>query len=65
MVDLNGTQKEICFSEGGETLELITQRSIGYPIIGSVQGHIGWGLEQPDLVKDFPAHVRGLELCDL
>lgn len=29
-----------------------------YPIPGSVQGWIGWGFEQPDLVEGVPAHVK-------
>ena len=29
-------------------------------VTGSVQGQDGWGFEQPDLVKDVPAH--GLEI---
>ena len=27
---------------------------------GSVQGQVGWGFEQPDLVEDVPAHGRGV-----
>ena len=52
-----------CFSifyhEGGETLEQVAQRSCRCPIPGSVQGQIGWGFEEPDLVKDVPAHGGG------
>ena len=40
---------------------VIAQRSCGYPTIGSVQGQVGQGFEQHDLVKDVPAHGRGLD----
>ncbi|KAK4826107.1 hypothetical protein QYF61_005245 [Mycteria americana] len=43
----------------GETLEHVAQRSCRCPIIGSVQSQVGWGFEQPDLLKDVPAHSRG------
>ncbi|KAK4826704.1 hypothetical protein QYF61_010919, partial [Mycteria americana] len=36
--------------EGGGTLEQVAQRSCGCPLPGSVQGQVGWGFEQPDLV---------------
>ncbi|KAK4832329.1 LOW QUALITY PROTEIN: hypothetical protein QYF61_021779 [Mycteria americana] len=49
----------------GETLEEVALRSHGCPIIGSVQGQVGWGFEQPDLVEDVPVHGRGLELDNL
>lgn len=34
-------------------------------ILRYIQGEVGWGSEQPDLVKDVPAYCRGLELVDL
>jgi len=37
----------------------------GCPIIGSIQGQVGWGSEQPDLVKDVPAQDRRVGLNDL
>ncbi|KAK4811000.1 hypothetical protein QYF61_014472, partial [Mycteria americana] len=40
------------YDEGGETLEKVAQRSCECPIIGSVQGQVGWGFEQPDLERD-------------
>ncbi|KAM9643769.1 uncharacterized protein ACIBXB_012437 [Morphnus guianensis] len=49
--------------EGGETL--LAQRSCGCPIPGIVQGQVGWGFEQLDLVEDVPAHGRRVELDDL
>ena len=30
------------------------------PIIGSVQGQVGWGFDQPDVVEDVLAHGRGV-----
>jgi len=29
------------------------------PIPGDIQGEVGWGSEQPDVVEDVPAHCRG------
>lgn len=42
-------------------MEHVSQRSHGYPIIGSVQGQDEWGLEQPDLVEDLLAYGRRLD----
>jgi len=51
---------------GGETLERVAQRgSGGPPIPGNTQGQVGRGSQQPDLVKDVPAHCRGVGLDDL
>lgn len=43
----------------------IAQGSCGCAIPGGVQGHIGWGSEQPALVEDVSAHGRELKLHDL
>ena len=50
----------VCFcfcSECGEVQ--VAQRSYGYPIPGGVQGQVGWGLGQPELVGGSPAHSNG------
>ena len=52
---------EILYDGSMETLEQVAQRSCGCPLPGSVQGEVGWGLEQPDLVEDVPAHGRGMD----
>jgi len=44
----------------GETLEQISQRGRGGPILGNIQGQVGRGSEKPGLVEDVPAHRRGL-----
>ena len=46
-------------------LEQIAQRGSGGPIPGNTQGQVGWGSEQSGLVKDVPAHCRGIGLDDL
>ncbi|KAK4818961.1 LOW QUALITY PROTEIN: hypothetical protein QYF61_022628 [Mycteria americana] len=46
----------------GETLEQVAQRCGRCPIPGNIQGQVGRGSEQPDLVEDVPAHCRG-ERC--
>lgn len=58
-------RKTFFYGESGETLEEVSQRSCGYPIIESFQGQVGWDIEQPDLVKDAPASARVLRLDDL
>ena len=42
--------------EGGEALEQVAQRSCGCPLPSSAEGQVGWGFEQPGLVKGVPAH---------
>jgi len=46
-------------------LEQVAQRGTGGLIPGSIQGQIGQGSEQPDLVEDVPAHCRGVGSDDL
>ena len=58
-------KEEILPCEGGKTLAQVAQRSCGCPLPGSVQGQVGRGFEQPDLVEGVPAHGRGVELDDL
>ena len=53
-------KEEILHGEGGEALEHVAQRGCGCPIRGSVQGQVGWGFEQPDLVEGVPAQGRGV-----
>jgi len=57
-------KKETLYSEGGEALAQVTQRSCGCPLPVSVQGQAGRGFEQPGLVEGVPAHGRGVELDD-
>ena len=51
--------------EGVEALAQAAQRSCGCPIPGGVQGQVGWGCGQPDLVSGSPAHGWELELGGL
>jgi len=46
------------YSEGGEALAQVAQRSCGCPLLSSVQGQVGWSFEQPGLVEDVPAQGR-------
>ncbi|RMC16308.1 hypothetical protein DUI87_08524 [Hirundo rustica rustica] len=48
---LSSLGKCVIYCEGGETLEQVAQRNCGFPIPGSAQGQVGWGFEQPGLVK--------------
>jgi len=42
----------------------LAQRGSGGPIPGNIQGQVEQSSEQPDLVKDIPAHCRGVGLDD-
>jgi len=64
-VDLDWIKEEIFYDDGGEMLEHVAQWSCGCLIITSVQGQVGQGFEQPNLVNDVPAYCRGVALVDL
>ena len=53
--------EEIIYGEGDETLEQIDWKTFGCPILGSVQGQVGWGSEQPGPLGDVPDHGKGAE----
>jgi len=57
--------EEIFYREDGETLEQAAQRGSGGPIPRNIQGQVGQGSEQPDLVENVPAHCGGGGLDDL
>jgi len=46
-------------------MEQVAQKDIGAPIPGKIQSQVGRGSEQPDVVKDVPAHCRWVGLDDL
>jgi len=50
--------------EGSDSAPLLAQRGSGDPIPGNIQNQVGRGSEQPGLVKDVPAHYRGVGLDD-
>jgi len=58
-------KQEIFYNEGGEALERAAQRGSGGPMPGNIQGQVGRGSEEPDLVKDVPAHCGRVGLNDL
>ena len=47
---------EILYSEDGEALPEAAQRCSGCPIPGDIQGHIGYGTGQTDLVDGNSVH---------
>ncbi|XP_072785128.1 protein POF1B isoform X2 [Taeniopygia guttata] len=49
-VGLDGIMGKILPFEGGEALAEVAQSCYGFSIPGSVQGQVGWGLEQPGTV---------------
>ena len=49
---------EIFYSEGGEALAQAAQRSCECPIPGGIQGQVGWGPGQPELVGGSPARGK-------
>ena len=56
-------RKSGLYSKGGEALEQVVWKRCGRPILGEVQGQVGWGSEHPDLAAD--VHCRGFGLDDL
>ena len=46
--------------KGGKTLAQVAQRGCGCPVPGGVQGQVGWGPGQPDLVGGSPACGGGV-----
>jgi len=58
-------KEEIFYSEGGETLEQVAQRSGRCPIPGNIQAQAGRGSEQPDLVGGVPVYCRSAGQDDL
>ena len=44
---------------GWYALAQAAQRSCGCPIPGGIQGQVGWGFGQPDLLGGSPAHEGG------
>ena len=57
--------EEFFYSECGVTVEQVAQRGGWCPLPGNIQGQVGQGSEQPDLVVDDPALCRGVGLDDL
>ena len=53
------------YSEGGEKLAQVAQRGGRCPIPGNIQGQVGRGSEQPDLVGNVSAHGMGVGLDGL
>ena len=58
-------KEEVFYKESGETLEHVAQKGGRWPIPGNIQGQVGWGSEQCDLVEDVPADCIGVGLDDL
>ena len=51
--------EDIFYSDSGEALEQVAQRSCGCPITGGIEGQIGWDPGQPRLVAGSLTHGRG------
>ena len=58
-------RKRFFYDDSGATLDQVAQRGGRCPVPGNVQGQVGRGSEQPDLVVDVPAHCKGVGLDDL
>jgi len=54
--------RKFFYDEGREALEEVAQRGGSCPIPGNIQGQVGQGSEQPDLVVDVPTQCRGVGL---
>ena len=53
-------RKNFFYSESGEALAQVAQRNCLSLIPRGIQGQVGWGHGQPDLVDDSPAQDRGI-----
>jgi len=58
-------RKKLFYNEGGGTQAQVAQRRDRCPIPGNIQGQVGQGSEQPDLVEDVPAPCSRVALGDL
>lgn len=52
-------------SEGGQTLEQVSQRDGRCPILGNIPSQVQQGSEQPDLVEDVTAYSGRVGVDDL
>jgi len=52
--------RKILYSESGEALAQAAQRRCGCSILGGIQGQVGWGPRQPNLVDGNPTHYSGV-----
>ena len=53
--------REVLYRGSGEVLEQLPREAVDAPSIpGGVQGQVGWGPGQPELVRGSPAHGKGL-----
>lgn len=53
------------YNEGGEAPEQVAQRDNRCPMPGNIEGQVGQGSEQTDLVEGVPAHRRWVGLDEL
>lgn len=62
---LNWPQRKYFFYDvGGEALAQFCPEKLWMPLTGSIQGHVGYDFEKPDLVNDVSA-MAGIALDDL
>lgn len=61
----NDRKQNSCFKTKEDRFQQVAQKSWGCPIPASVQGQVGQGFEESDLVKDIAAHARGIAVDDL
>lgn len=57
----------LCITKKFFTIRMIRHCCPGMvcmPLIGIVQSWVGWDFQQPDLVRDDPAHGKGVGLDD-
>ena len=53
--------ERIIYSEGSEAPAALPREVMGAPISRGVQGQVGWGPGQPELVGAVPSTAEGLE----
>lgn len=48
------------YDEGGEALAKVCPEKLWMPLTGSIQGHVGYDFEKPDLANDVSAIAERL-----
>ena len=53
--------KKVFYNESGQALEHVAQSGGACPLPGDIQGQVGWGSGQTDLVVGVPVYCKRVE----